>query len=137
MLRRAALIAAAWATLFTARSAAADDDDKVDFRRQILPIFEGACVDCHGSKKASGGLRLDSGSRVLSGGISGAIVVAKKPGDSYLLKRLGGEGGEDRMPLKGDPLSKEELKLIEKWIAEGAVVPVEEPTTFVPAPGGL
>jgi mono/diheme cytochrome c family protein len=31
-----------------AGAARADEDEKVDFRRQILPIFDGACSDCHG-----------------------------------------------------------------------------------------
>src|SRR5689334_5336473 len=53
MLRRLALVA--FVVVAGLRPARADDDEKVDFRRQILPIFEGACVDCHGLKKASGG----------------------------------------------------------------------------------
>src|SRR3954468_16474614 len=99
-----------------ARPAHADEEEKVDFRRQILPIFEGACVDCHGLKKASGGLRLTTGATLMAGGISGNILVAGKPEDSYLLKRLRGEGDEDRMPLKREALSKEEIKTVEKWI---------------------
>src|SRR5436190_1438480 len=134
MPRQAALLVLA---LVASGPARADDDEKVDFRRQILPIFEGACVDCHGLKKASGGLRLTAGSKLMAGGISGPALVLKKPDDSYLLKRLRGEGDEDRMPLKGEALSKEEIKLIERWIKEGAVIPPEEPSEFVPAPGGL
>src|SRR5438876_688120 len=82
--------------------ARADEEEKVGRRRQLLPIFEGACVDCHGVKKGSGGLRLTAGSKLMAGGISGPVLVAKKPEDSYLLKRLRGEGDEDRMPLKGE-----------------------------------
>src|SRR4051812_43115933 len=107
-------------------AARADEEEKVDFRRQILPIFDGACADCHGVKKANGGLRLDTGARALVGGISGALVVAGKPDKSYLLDRLRGEGGEDRMPLKHPPLSAEEIKVVERWIKEGAVVPADE-----------
>jgi mono/diheme cytochrome c family protein len=111
--------------------------EKVDFRREILPIFEGACVDCHGAKKANGGLRLDLPGRVMEGGISGKAVIAGKPAESYLLARLRGEGDEDRMPLKGPALAKKEIEVIERWIAEGAKVPADRPTTFVPAPGGV
>jgi hypothetical protein len=88
-------------------------------------------------KKASGGLRLDTGARALVGGISGALVVPGKPDKSYLLDRLRGDGDEDRMPLKHAPLSPEEIKVVERWIKEGAVVPPEESTDFVPAPGGV
>ena len=136
MSRKVALLLAVVAATAAGR-ARADDDEPVDFRRQILPIFEGACVDCHGVKKASGGLRLTAGSKLMAGGISGPVLVPKKPDESYLLKRLRGEGDEDRMPLKGDALSKEEIKVIERWIKEGAKLPPEEPSEFVPAPGGL
>jgi mono/diheme cytochrome c family protein len=135
MLRTAVI--AVLLTAAAAGSARADEEEKVDFRRAILPIFEGACVECHGLKKASGGLRLTTGSKVMAGGITGPLVVPGKPEDSYLLKRLRGEGEEDRMPLKGDALSKEEIKIVERWIKEGAVIPPELPTEFVPAPGGL
>jgi hypothetical protein len=116
---------------------ASADGDIVDFRRQILPIFEGACVDCHGAKKASGGLRLGSGSVVLSGGISGKSIVPGKGKDSYLVRRVRGQGDEDRMPLGAEALSPREIEVIERWIDQGAKVPPVEPTTFVPAPGGL
>src|SRR4051795_7462452 len=109
MLRRVALAVVVVALVATG-GARADEEEKVDFRRQILPIFEGACVDCHGVKKASGGLRLTAGSKLMAGGISGPVLVPKKPDESYLLKRLRGEGDEDRMPLKGEALSKEEIK---------------------------
>ncbi|MBK6796996.1 MAG: hypothetical protein IPG76_09460 [Acidobacteria bacterium] len=32
---------------------------KVDFKRDIEPIFAAHCYQCHGAKKASGQLRLD------------------------------------------------------------------------------
>jgi mono/diheme cytochrome c family protein len=137
MPRKVALLLTFFAATVVAGRVRADEEEKVDFRRQILPIFEGACVDCHGVKKASGGLRLTTGSKLMAGGISGPVLVPKKPEESYLLKRLRGEGDEDRMPLKGEALSKEEIKVIERWIKEGAVIPPEEPSEFVPAPGGL
>ncbi len=34
-------------------------DTKVDFAKQIQPIFEKSCVKCHGPEKQKGGLRLD------------------------------------------------------------------------------
>ena len=110
---------------------------RVDYATQIQPIFARACVSCHGPQKAQGGLQLQSGRRLAKGGISDDLLVPGKPGASYLLKRLRGEGGEDRMPLKGKALAPEELALFERWVAEGAVLPNEPPPEFIPAPGGL
>jgi mono/diheme cytochrome c family protein len=125
------------ATTAAGAGSARADEEKVDFARAILPIFQGACVDCHGLEKASGGLRLTSGSRLLEGGISGKALVPGQPAESYLLARLRGQGGEARMPLKGEALTRGELAVIERWIKEGAVVPPDPPTVFVPAPGGI
>ena len=33
-------------------------EDKVDFAKSIKPIFEKACLDCHGAEKDKGDLRL-------------------------------------------------------------------------------
>src|SRR5690349_12658933 len=107
-----------------------DDDQPVDFRRQVLPIFQGACVECHGAQKASGGLRLTGGTEALAGGITGPLVVPGKGAESYLLRRLRGEGDEDRMPLGRAPLSKKEIATVARWIDEGAKVPPPRPTSF-------
>jgi mono/diheme cytochrome c family protein len=103
------------------KSAAADQ--AVDFARDIQPIFEEACYQCHGPKKSLGQLRLDNGNLALKGGISGAAILPGKARGSLLMRRLLGEGGEARMPMGGDPLKPEQLKLIRKWIDQGAVWP--------------
>jgi hypothetical protein len=113
------------------------DAPRVDFNRDVLPIFQRACVSCHGPDKASGGLQLVSARRLRKGGIGDDLVVPGKVGASYLVQRLRGEGGEDRMPLKTGPLPAAELAVIERWIEQGAQLPEEPPPRFVPAPGGL
>ncbi len=109
---------------------------RVDFTRQILPLFQRACVSCHGPDKAQGGLQLGSAHRIRKGGIGDDLIVPGEPRKSYLVQRLRGEGDEERMPMKAPPLRAAELALVERWIAEGAVMP-EEVAKFVPAPGGV
>jgi mono/diheme cytochrome c family protein len=120
-----------------AASAAAGPAAKVDFTTQILPIFQRSCVSCHGPEKASAGLQLVSARRLAKGGISDDLMVPGKARASYLVQRLRGQGGEDRMPIKGDALPEEEIAVIERWIDQGAVLPDEPPPQFVPGPGGL
>jgi mono/diheme cytochrome c family protein len=109
----------------------------VDFGSQILPIFQRACVSCHGPRKAQGGLQLTSGRRLMKGGIGENLVVAGKSDQSYLLQRILGLGGEDRMPLEKPPLPEAEVDLIRRWIDQGAILPAEPPVRFIPGPGGL
>ena len=40
----------------------------VDFARDIQPILQTTCVECHGPKKTKAQLRLDSAAGVLKGG---------------------------------------------------------------------
>jgi hypothetical protein len=87
------------------------------FQRDIAPIFEKSCGNCHISA-AMGKLRLDSEAAVLRGGASGAAVVPGHSGDSVLVKRILGTAGA-RMPMGGQPLSAADVELIRRWIDEG------------------
>lgn len=53
------------------------------------------------------------------GGKEGPAFVAGKPEESLLLASLRGEG-VSLMPKGGEPLPKEKIELIHRWIAEGA-----------------
>lgn len=98
---------------------------KIDFQRDIQPLFAAACVQCHSAKKAAGQLRLDVKSAAFKGGISGVAIVPSNSRQSRLLARILGEGGEQRMPLGGEPLSVQQIELIRRWIDEGATWPDE------------
>jgi mono/diheme cytochrome c family protein len=94
---------------------------KVDFAREVQPIFAKRCFACHGPDEAEGGLRLnekesafgelDSGSRaIVAGNLKRSILLAKIAADD-----LG-----ERMPPEGKPLSKTEIDTIRRWIEQGA-----------------
>ncbi|MCI0664262.1 MAG: PSD1 and planctomycete cytochrome C domain-containing protein, partial [Acidobacteria bacterium] len=99
---------------------------KIDFQRDIQPIFANRCYQCHSDKKASGQLRLDTKNLAMKGGISGASIIAGKSKESRLLQRLLGSGGEARMPMGGTPLKPRQLNLIRRWIDLGAPWPDDE-----------
>src|SRR3954465_13554314 len=90
--------------------------EAVDFVRDVQPIFKASCYECHGEKKPKGKLRLDRNALAMKGGANGAAIVPGKGRESYLVKRLRGDGGEDRMPLDHDPLSAAQFALVERWI---------------------
>lgn len=97
----------------------------VDFATQIAPIFAGRCVQCHGPDKQKGNLRLDDRRFVFDERSADAQVII--PGDAlasdlFFLVGLPHDD-PDAMPPEGEaePLSAEELALLETWIDEGAV----------------
>jgi mono/diheme cytochrome c family protein len=92
------------------------------YTARVAPIFEQHCVICHGPEKKKAGLRLDSFEALMRGAESGQVI---KPGDlkeSELYRRVSlPPTDEDVMPSDGKPtLSKDEIKIIELWIASGA-----------------
>src|SRR6266568_3365405 len=60
--------------------------EPVDFLRDVKPILESACLNCHGPEKPKGDLRLDTRAGALTGGRKGAALVPGKPEESPLYK---------------------------------------------------
>ena len=109
-------------------------EDKVDFEKQVLPIFEAKCMKCHQTehtdatgklKKPKGGLVMDTAEGLKKGG--------KEHGDKNLIPGKGADSRlyvvttlaiseDEAMPPEGkaDPLTDAEKALLKKWIDEGA-----------------
>src|SRR6476469_7805027 len=79
--------------------------DKVDFARDIQPIFAERCHRCHGAKRAEGGLRLDMRRRALLGGDTGPAIVVGEIKRGELLARVTSNDIDRRMPPGGTPLT--------------------------------
>jgi hypothetical protein len=97
--------------------------DPMDFARDIQPILAARCINCHGPKKQSSGLRLDSGDMVIQGGNSGPILNKGKSADSLLIHVVAGLEEERMMPPKGQKLTPEEIGKLRAWIDQGARIP--------------
>ena len=95
----------------------------VDYAKDIQPIFEKYCADCHGRSKARAQLRLHAPEWVRKGGQSGPIVIAGNSHGSELMRRVLDESDEDRMPLDADPLPAPEIAKLRAWIEQGATMP--------------
>jgi Planctomycete cytochrome C/Leucine Rich repeat len=99
-------------------------DVKVDFVKDIEPLFQQNCIKCHGPEKQKGDLRLDSKAAAMKGGKDALAIVAGKADKSDLYRRITLPAGDDDiMPSKGDPLTKAQTDLIRDWINQGAVWP--------------
>jgi mono/diheme cytochrome c family protein len=120
--------------LLLAALALATGAEPVSFERQIKPILSDKCYGCHADKKQKGSLRLDSPSAIITGGKSGAVVVAGRPDKSTLYSRLLlPKDDDDVMPAKGDTLNHEQCELIRQWIADGAAFS-DQPAVAAKAP---
>jgi len=78
-------------------------------------------MSCHGGVKRSGGLSLLFRSEALKAGDTGnPAIVPGSPEQSELVRRIKHTDPEERMPLDSPPLKEEEIKVITKWIKQGA-----------------
>src|SRR5215204_5621464 len=116
-------VMAATAAAFSTALAA----DKVDFVKEIKPMFEKYCLSCHGETKPKGSLKMTTRELSIKGGDNGAGIVPGKPDESpiYTLTILPPDH-DDVMPPKGDKLTKEENEKVKNWIAQGAEWPANE-----------
>ena len=89
----------------------------VSFSHSVAPIFAKRCLACHNARTAKGRYNMENFAAILKGGESGEAV---KPGDagSTLLAML----KDGSMPKDADPLTKEQIAAVEKWIATGATL---------------
>lgn len=96
----------------------------VDYFKQVQPLLEARCYDCHAGAKVKGGLRLDDRTAALKGGkADGPALVPGKPEASALLARVRSHEETERMPPKGERLTRDEIQVLETWVREGAVWP--------------
>ncbi|MBI1390104.1 MAG: DUF1553 domain-containing protein [bacterium] len=95
--------------------------ETVSYLKDVKPILQRSCVQCHNAKLQMGDLLLTSREAVLKGGAKGAVV---KPGDSEnsrLIHLVAGTDPELAMPLSGTRLTPEEVGVLRAWIDQGLV----------------
>ena len=117
--------------VFVTSAISANINSEVDFEKMILPIFQNRCFSCHSAPKidVSGnmvnpkaGVQLDSVNGIKESR-HGEVIIAGAPDDSLLFQRIMLQEGETGiMPPteEGDPLTEQEITLIEQWIKQGA-----------------
>jgi len=113
---------AAWTTV-QAQKTAPPSAAAVDFARDVQPILQAHCYECHGAKKVKNGLRLDQRAAAFAGGDTGPAIEPGNSDHSLIIRRLLGLENEDQMPKDKDPLDAAQIALIRRWIDQGAPWP--------------
>ena len=95
----------------------------VDFARDIKPIFQNACFQCHGVSTEKGGLSLATRARAMAGGDEGTAITPGSSAASPLVQRIEALDQDQVMPEEGERLSAAQVSLIRAWIDQGAIWP--------------
>ena len=91
--------------------------DRLDFNRDVRPILSDACFHCHGPDKSKrkADLRLDTPA-------GKAAIVAGKPAESELIRRITSHDKDEVMPppSSGRTLTAAQKDTLKKWVEQGA-----------------
>ncbi len=99
----------------------AADPLQVDFKRDVLPILQTHCIDCHGPETAEAKLRLDSVDYAFRGSDSGELTIVPGSSDkSYLIARVTDANEHHRMPPDAEPLSSDVIDMLKAWINDAS-----------------
>ena len=93
---------------------------KVDFAKQIQPLFRQNCFGCHGPAVQQAGMRLDRKSSAMKA--FSRRVVAGNSANSMIYHRISDTDYGPQMPPTG-PLHAEQIALVKAWIDQGAEWP--------------
>jgi hypothetical protein len=96
---------------------------KIDFVRDIQPIFKASCQKCHGPEKPKGQFRLDVRALAMKGGVSGKAILPGNSKESRIVRLLLEKDDENRMPQKAPALAPAKIELLRAWIDQGAAWP--------------
>jgi len=95
---------------------------KISFVKEIQPIIKQSCLRCHSGERAAKGLDLSTHESLMKGTRFGKVVVAGKSAESVIYKSIKGLPGGSKMPPGRNPaLTEANVKLITKWIDQGAL----------------
>jgi WD40 repeat protein len=121
------------------------EPDKVSYYKDVRPLFVQHCQGCHQPAKAEGGLLMTSYAELLKKGESDVPgIVPGDPAKSKIVEMIvPKDGNKPQMPRGKPALTDYEVKLIKRWIADGAnddsppagpTIDAEHPPTYELAP---
>src|SRR4051812_15268080 len=93
----------------------------IDYSTQVKPIINKNCITCHGGVRAKGNFSLLFRDSALKKTKDGKYAIV--PGDperSEMIQRITSNDPDERMPYHHEPLSKEDVDVLRKWIKQGA-----------------
>jgi hypothetical protein len=83
-----------------------------DFAREVHPVLQRACFECHGAEQGKGGLRLHERQAMM------------KADHLEILRRVSlPRTDKEAMPRRGEPLKTGEIAALRSWIESGAEWP--------------
>ena len=90
----------------------------ISFSKEVRPILQQKCLQCHGSDAPMSNLDLRTRQGMLKGGVRGPAVIPGDASESRVYLQISGREGP-LMPM-GGALSDDEILTLKDWINQGA-----------------
>ncbi|MHA8066807.1 PSD1 and planctomycete cytochrome C domain-containing protein [Aquirufa sp. ROCK2-A2] len=98
-----------------------DKGQSLSYSNDVKPIINKHCISCHGGVKKQGKFSLLFQEESLQITASGKpSIIPFHPEKSEFISRLHSKDMDERMPLNKEPLSKDEIEILTRWVKEGA-----------------
>jgi mono/diheme cytochrome c family protein len=100
-------------------------DRRVDFVKDVQPIFRAHCFKCHARDEEKGGLNLGRRARAMEGGKSGPVLTSGESAGSRLIHLVAAIDKDAVMPPEGERLTREQVGVLRAWIDQGLAWPTD------------
>ena len=118
------LITIAAITIGMATMSACSEQKGVSFAKDVHPILQKECMECHAKGKegqVKSGLSMDSYAELMAGTNYGPVIEPGSAVSSTLVRLIDHKADETiNMPHNKAKISQDEIKTIKQWIDEGA-----------------
>ena len=97
-------------------SSTGSSSSNVSFSKDVMPILQNSCIQCHGGQKTEKGLDMTSYNALMAGSQRGAVVVPGNAADSSFIHLV----ANGNMPKRGQKLSADQIQILTDWVNAGA-----------------
>ena len=111
----AVILVSAYAVVQSTSTGAASHTE-ISYARDVRPILESRCGNCHMGEFTSADLHIDSYESLMTGSENGPVIVAGSAKESLLIKKV----AKGEMPKRGPKLTPEQVQILIDWINAGA-----------------
>jgi uncharacterized membrane protein len=88
----------------------------VSFSKDVQPILQSRCINCHGGARTQRGLDMSSYASLMAGSVNGAVVVPGNPSGSLIIQMV----TQGKMPKNGPGLTPSQIQILTQWVQLGA-----------------
>jgi hypothetical protein len=103
--------------IFRGGSTKAASTSTVSYTKDVRPILESRCGQCHMGKFVSKDLNIDTYESLMAGSQNGPVIIPGNASDSLLIQKV----VDGKMPKRGPKLTPAQIQTIKDWIDAGAL----------------